>query len=113
MKTIAIAAAASALFVGVPTAHADQYLGLASIGDFQTWCNANAPYPTNAVAVPGPQANGAFQCFPSDRLRSGPVISVNMDAVCAQKYQNYPNAGSVYARLGAPGYPFDWGCYTR
>ena len=85
MKTIAIAAAASALFVGVPTAHADQYLGLASIGDFQTWCNANAPYPTNAVAVPGPQANGAFQCFPSDRLRSGPVISVNMDAVCAPK----------------------------
>jgi hypothetical protein len=117
VKTIAIAAAASALlFVGVPTAHADVYIGPLDIVDIGNWCGANASYPTRAEAS-GPFASPGttFQCHSSGQPW-GPDINVNMDAVCVQKYQgNYPNARNLYAKQGGPGAPFNafgWGCWN-
>lgn len=112
MKTIAVAAAASALFVGVPTAHADVYIGPLDVVDVGNWCDANASYPTRAQ---GTSAGNPWQCTSSGQPW-GPDINVNMDAVCVQKYQgNYPNARNMYAKFRGPGAPFNafgWGCWN-
>jgi hypothetical protein len=96
------AAAASALFVGVPTAHAD-FLGFAGYSDIQNWCNANVPYPTTAI---GPPEYNSWQCASNPGGSFFPPTSVNINAVCALKY----GRSDVYATENPPS--GGWMCFS-
>ena len=80
LKAISVAAAASALFVGIPTAHADVLLGNIGPADIQDWCSHNSVQLTARLSP----AN-VWQCVP-DRAGSGQTINVDLKGACALKY---------------------------
>jgi hypothetical protein len=91
------AAAASALFVGVPIAAADdQYLGDLGANDMQNWCNKWAYYPSTAQVK---RVDIGWECSPNDPNGFIQKMDVDFSGACQLRY----GGSTTYAKPGPDG----------